>query len=1410
MTITKLTISDSVGVFLYADKLQLDAKPLSLLDETIEVTLLKAEGLNVSRRPVVSPRKKDDDDKGSFGYSVIAHLEVAESELNSLVFAPSLPSSRQGELSLISDLKWLEGALTFELDGKWLDDDGQGVAAKASLTQGQNGESDALSLDVKVSDGPDGTFSHLLGRPDWPKWTMALTGQGPMDGWRGEARLTLARQSDEFEDSQKRQPSEQNEPPSNQNEQPSEQNEPPSEQNQQPSNQNVQPSEQNQQTQTSRPPSVNQTPNTDSSEIAFLTLGLAGKTGSIRRDLIEDPNFSVDAKLTAGPQAPLPDAITSRLGHGLTADAQMALKGRTIKAGLSLDSPNALLDIPDLEFTWEHERPRALTAKGHLDFDVFNVLPQLASAQNSQNQSSPQSAALTQPTLVDASAADKQFEKDLVAGAGQDSKRQDSESLDSEKQDSERLGSERLAGDFNLRLLAQPDSLAIETFSLESVGFSLKADGLLSKNGERKLQATLDVEKNSPWLKLADKFASSGDPAPIALDLAFTQAPDGDFTLKADAQASDINPFYQRLRGPVRAQIIGFGKTQNFELKLDVDSPALETTTHLFQNFTSALGGKIARDDQNFTFKGELQVGAGETVLEKELDLSTRIDLASRGPGDLELTLKELSFDGDGGETLSLKSKLFSLNISPSRPPVLDGALSLDINDWKVVSNITGINFTGLPGKLEFDFKKGTSSGPEANADVSLASFSVGENFSVEDLTLALSAKNYLSAPFFDLSVSAGEGKIGATSFSSGTIAASGEGQNGEVSVALKEPSGGLLADISGTYDLTKKQAHLATLKLAPPQLPEPLSLKSPTTIHFGDTPSSISFLYGKTADLTISGAVNPLHAKIELRNLDLSILEHFTDQSIPKGKADLTAEYFQDGRGTFDFKTEFSAPATIEGLPRTIVANAQGTLRDARDLSGKITVGSRNTKEVTLSYQLPMTPAGRFFKPNLTAPLKASLNWNGEVLPLWSLLNIADRNLTGKLDLKLLIEGTLNEPKPQLDLYLAGATYQDLITGLLISDINLEAHNDKDAITILAEGSDQQSGHVAVSGAVTPFGDPPGISLRAQVMRLAPLHRDDFSMILSALATIEGPFKELKMTVNAVIEEAEINLDYAKGRSSVKTLPIEKPQAASGGPSLDLSIDLPRQIFIRGKGLDSEWGGQMHIGGTASSPIMSGSIKPLRGTFELLSKLFTFTGGEIKFQEGPKLNPLLNIELTRQTSDITAIVRVSGTLSNPKLSWESQPPFPSDEVLSRVLFGKSVSQLSRVEALQLANSLRVMAGLGGPIVLTVINNLRDTLHLSVLRVSDAGSQNDSNRILDSNSFRDNLGLDDGADKTQDSPTIEAGRYLSDNVYVGVEQNLSDNSTGVRVEVELSPSLTLQSLTSSDSSRVGLGWKKDY
>lgn len=142
------------------------------------------------------------------------------------------------------------------------------------------------------------------------------------------------------------------------------------------------------------------------------------------------------------------------------------------------------------------------------------------------------------------------------------------------------------------------------------------------------------------------------------------------------------------------------------------------------------------------------------------------------------------------------------------------------------------------------------------------------------------------------------------------------------------------------------------------------------------------------------------------------------------------------------------------------------------------------------------------------------------------------------------------------------------------------------------------------------------------------------------------------------------------------------------------------------------------------------------------------------------------------------------------------------------VLFGKRMSELSRFESIQLANNLRELSGFGGS-TLDVLSGLRKSVGLDMLRVG--GGSGETQRTTSGLSGEGNLGAPKNGDTNgETTPTLEAGKYINDSIYVGVEQGMTQESTAVRIEVELYPSVTLQGKSTSESSEVGIGWKKDY
>jgi Uncharacterized protein conserved in bacteria len=146
------------------------------------------------------------------------------------------------------------------------------------------------------------------------------------------------------------------------------------------------------------------------------------------------------------------------------------------------------------------------------------------------------------------------------------------------------------------------------------------------------------------------------------------------------------------------------------------------------------------------------------------------------------------------------------------------------------------------------------------------------------------------------------------------------------------------------------------------------------------------------------------------------------------------------------------------------------------------------------------------------------------------------------------------------------------------------------------------------------------------------------------------------------------------------------------------------------------------------------------------------------------------------------------------------------------VLFGKEFSKLSRFESLQVANSLRQLANIGGD-GLDPLATMRTQLGVDMLRIGSSGGGEGDNRSVSGAPGANTMTGATSSSNTGDSettPTLEAGKYINDAIYVGVEQGTTSDSTGVRVEIELRPNLSLQGKTSTRSSEVGLGWKRDY
>ncbi len=237
--------------------------------------------------------------------------------------------------------------------------------------------------------------------------------------------------------------------------------------------------------------------------------------------------------------------------------------------------------------------------------------------------------------------------------------------------------------------------------------------------------------------------------------------------------------------------------------------------------------------------------------------------------------------------------------------------------------------------------------------------------------------------------------------------------------------------------------------------------------------------------------------------------------------------------------------------------------------------------------------------------------------------------------------------------------------------------------------------------------------------------------------------------------------------------------QEGGTGLGLDLLIRAPDRIFVRGRGLDAELGGQLRLTGTTSNVVPVGQFDLIRGRLDILGKRLVLDEGSIRLQGG--FDPYLRLVATTEGDGGTLIkVIIEGPASAPEVTFQSQPELPEDEVIARLLFGRGIDSISPIQAAQLAGAVATLAGSGGG---GLVSQLREGFGLDDLDVS--------------------------TDETG-AATLRVGKYLTDNIYTDVTVDSSGKSE-VQLNLDVTPQVTFKgALGSTGESSVGIYYERDY
>lgn len=686
------------------------------------------------------------------------------------------------------------------------------------------------------------------------------------------------------------------------------------------------------------------------------------------------------------------------------------------------------------------------------------------------------------------------------------------------------------------------------------------------------------------------------------------------------------------------------------------------------------------------------------------------------------------------------------------------------------------------------------------------------------DLDKVVAAGQQVQTARIDLSIAdpragtgALRGTVDATGISAGSL------QVSRVRIVASEAGGGtaltLNADAQGatiaaagrlTASAQEQAFRLETLRIT--RAGTNVALSAPATLSLRDGTVAVDRFALATGGGTVTvqgSAGDALDLAVDIRALPLA-LAALADPALnlsgtlngsaritgpaaaPTGRYDLAVlratspDIARAGAGPFDLR----ANGTLDG----------GSVRISSTLSGPALSG------VAINGTVPFQGNG----------LDLSMRGNISLAIANALLATSGARASGTAAVDATVRGSLADPRAGGTVRLSGARYEDAVNGVTLDKIQAVVTGTDRSVTLSSfQAATLNGGTIQGNGSVTldaAAGFPGRLNLtlnnaglvNSEIVRFVADGQIAIGGAFATRPTIGGQIHVRALDINIpdrlpggarALNVRHVNVPPGK-TFTVPPAPARRPagpgqgtgqgaRAATFLASLDLAVNAPNRVFVRGMGVDAELSGTLNVRGTSAAPVTVGGFELLRGRFDIIGRRLDFTRGRVTFNG--TTDPDLDFIAESTANDVTARVTISGRASQPDIAFSSTPSLPQDEVVARLLFGRSAGQLSAGQALQVAQTVATLSGSGN----AALSSLRRSLGVD--------------------------SVDVGTNAAGTGGQFGIGKRLNDRIYLGVRQGTTSGSSAATVDIDITRNIRLQGATGADGgTEVGIGAQWDY
>jgi translocation and assembly module TamB len=389
--------------------------------------------------------------------------------------------------------------------------------------------------------------------------------------------------------------------------------------------------------------------------------------------------------------------------------------------------------------------------------------------------------------------------------------------------------------------------------------------------------------------------------------------------------------------------------------------------------------------------------------------------------------------------------------------------------------------------------------------------------------------------------------------------------------------------------------------------------------------------------------------------------------------------------------------------------------------------------------------------------------------------------NVQGTLEAHVRVTGSADDPHPSGAITLAKGALTVAATGVAYSNIDgrVDLQPDRvhiDQITVL----DNHNSALSLTG-----------DLAVHAREVGDFHlwinADDFKLVDNKLGNLRvqgalelgGELRAPELRGDFGVSSGRLDLDeiMAQIPSAYSTEPIADANSATpqsvpepkqrsllDGLRMNVRITVPEDLIVTSAGievpgalvdlgaLNITLGGDLTAIKAPSGAIrLTGAVNTVRGTYDFQGRRFeVLRDGGIHFEGLEEFDPRLDVRTHRLIQGVDARVNVEGTLTDPRIVLSSNPPLEDADILALVVFNQPLNELGAGTQSTLVARAQSLAT--GAVVGTLSTSIAKALNLETFQF-------------------------DIAPESGSGPSLTVGQQVGPNLYVKVQQGVSDLST---------------------------------